>query len=1179
MRCVYFVVLGLMVTLAGGASAATRTWVGGNDPWDTDIFNWTGNDEPDPDDDVVFNTNNDVDLAMDNEILSLDLSNSMSLNLQEYYLNVGGDVALSGAGTILKAGHNGVTPAGTSLRADNITISNDAMFQNAGETYFNDPIGVGLFDIESGTTLYGNGLIQNNDALASTTMVFENDGVIRTGTVSDGIVVSGPAPAARTLSLSAVDEDALIDLDGNGGNGSLDITRNQTLDINIELTDAFDGTIDLAHNSTLDLQHNWNFSGTMNVENGFQAGLPPVIPDVPADVAYLQGGQINMTGAATTLSVIGNDSTLHFEAEVVADAGTISNEGLIVFDNDATINSGVDFQMNSTFASITLNPGVSVEINDEDMDFDGGGAHTNVITVQEGAELDLNLDSFEGNDRADGYLTLNSGTLELSVTDGEWTMERRLTLNNTNGTEAIVRGSAIAVGADSGTNDADVIVGGTGSSRITPDVTWNSDAEVDVAAGATLAVIGFSTFNSVNGAESAQFNGPGNIRFGGGHVLEDTTLNFSGGTVGFDGGGSGAIFLSAPDFTIDAVMTVNAAEFDEYGRTTVIPVFQESELNINADIGGQLTVNLDNADDTWIVNNVGVMNVNAGAGSYDTFLTGNRLNLEGTMNVDGLARSDAAITISGTIETGSASSNLRFAGGSIAEPNRIEGGSIIGPGEIDSLNTRALHGYGIIGVGIDFVGPTSEVMADDGTLTVNASGSIIDVGIIGTADDDGVLNVEAPWSTDAANQVQLNGGEVTGDTITNNGAGGIQGEGLLSARVFNESIITASGGGTLVVDNPLNNNNWDGVGNNGELRAIAGSTLELHDNSTFAFEGTVSAQNATVESQGFDIEFQPGSTLSLGDGTYRSTVGAEIGGNVLIGPAASRLQVTGPVVLENTSVTTLAANLELDNGLTYIEAGATFSGGGALRNPAGSELQLEDGADVQVLIQNEGTMLLGNSPGQSSGTDYEQGATGILEIELQETGLNDYDRMSLTGIAQLDGQLDVSLIGGFVPALNDTFTIITAASVLGSFAVEDFSAAPLGAGLAWDVTYNGTNVQLAVIEAPIGLPGDFNNDGVVNLADYSTWRDNLGAADESLLAGNGDGLNGVDQGDYDLWKSNFGATAASLEVASMLRLGPNGSSAVPEPNNCVLVTSLVLTAFTVRSMVLYRRRGNDPVGG
>lgn len=57
------------------------------------------------------------------------------------------------------------------------------------------------------------------------------------------------------------------------------------------------------------------------------------------------------------------------------------------------------------------------------------------------------------------------------------------------------------------------------------------------------------------------------------------------------------------------------------------------------------------------------------------------------------------------------------------------------------------------------------------------------------------------------------------------------------------------------------------------------------------------------------------------------------------------------------------------------------------------------------------------------------------------------------------------------------------------------------------------------------LPGDFNDDGVVDAVDYAVWRESLGAPSESSLSGNGDGANGVDAGDFSLWSRNYGATA------------------------------------------------------
>ena len=97
-------------------------------------------------------------------------------------------------------------------------------------------------------------------------------------------------------------------------------------------------------------------------------------------------------------------------------------------------------------------------------------------------------------------------------------------------------------------------------------------------------------------------------------------------------------------------------------------------------------------------------------------------------------------------------------------------------------------------------------------------------------------------------------------------------------------------------------------------------------------------------------------------------------------------------------------------------------------------------------------------------------------------------------------------------------------------------------------------------EPPLGLPGDFNADQSVDAADYVLWRKNLGAADETALNGNGDGMNGVDPGDHALWRTNFGMMAA----------GGLGSAlgAVPEPNSVAFLASAIVgtLAFRRRSL-------------
>jgi hypothetical protein len=79
------------------------------------------------------------------------------------------------------------------------------------------------------------------------------------------------------------------------------------------------------------------------------------------------------------------------------------------------------------------------------------------------------------------------------------------------------------------------------------------------------------------------------------------------------------------------------------------------------------------------------------------------------------------------------------------------------------------------------------------------------------------------------------------------------------------------------------------------------------------------------------------------------------------------------------------------------------------------------------------------------------------------------------------------------------------------------------------------------------LPGDFNDDGTVDAADYIVWRNDLGMA--------------YTQDDYDIWRSNFGRTWFAGGASATISAGRN-SSTIPEP--ATLVTFL-LGVISIRS--------------
>jgi hypothetical protein len=87
----------------------------------------------------------------------------------------------------------------------------------------------------------------------------------------------------------------------------------------------------------------------------------------------------------------------------------------------------------------------------------------------------------------------------------------------------------------------------------------------------------------------------------------------------------------------------------------------------------------------------------------------------------------------------------------------------------------------------------------------------------------------------------------------------------------------------------------------------------------------------------------------------------------------------------------------------------------------------------------------------------------------------------------------------------------------------------------------------------MNLIGDYNNDDVVNAADYTVWRNNLGVAGYALGA-NRDPANGscpVSVADFNSWKTHFGMSGGAG------RGGLAGNSSVPEPT-CYLLAGLAM---------------------
>ena len=718
------------------------------------------------------------------------------------------------------------------------------------------------------------------------------------------------------------------------------------------------------------------------------------------------------------------------------------------------------------------------------------------------------------------------------------------------------------------------IAGGEFTLANSADMRFNDDTTLsggvfDIGQDATVFFKGNTTvtggtFNTVN----AQLTD--------GYAIFEGATTYNGGTVTVNG-----LLLQEGDATVAAPTTVNAEVFDMDGAEILTVNLTESTwtvndaLTVNADridetdnvfhdhitinhapgagTAGKLIINLP-GDDAWTISPTSDLNVTGRGGiGFSSVIEGADVNIQGATDVTNRVSLTARADLSGTVNI-NADSNLRLLGGSIDDPNTLDGATISGDGTLSTINDRALVGHGQIATDVTFINQ-AQLRADNGELVV--SGTINDVGVIGTADTDGTLNVTNAWNTDVANRVELRGGSIIGASITNDGANGIRGFGTLApTNLNNNSVITAAGDGVLIID-PNNAPDLDGTTENGRIEAINGN-LTVVDELLEFFDGTAEAgaQRILRFEQGWRLG-DDGDLVLTGGPTpsdFTSVAGTE---QHLHG----RVSVTGSAffnidtVFKPTAVVTLPNTF--DDALfltrpTTIEAGATFTGDGRVVNFVNNTLTLADGATVGVQVPNQGTLLIGGSPGIATVAAFSQ-PQGVLEIELAGvTPGTQHDLLNVVGEASLGGALDVALIDGFTPQVGDAFTVLSADTLSGAF--ETYTG---------DVFSFDTHLALApVIDAPAAVvelvatyPGDANLDFMVDAADLNTIALNWQQTGKDWLDGDFSGDGAVDAADLNLLALNwqFGQSLgalASFDAAWSAAL----AASVPEPTTLGLFT-------------------------
>ena len=148
-------------------------------------------------------------------------------------------------------------------------------------------------------------------------------------------------------------------------------------------------------------------------------------------------------------------------------------------------------------------------------------------------------------------------------------------------------------------------------------------------------------------------------------------------------------------------------------------------------------------------------------------------------------------------------------------------------------------------------------------------------------------------------------------------------------------------------------------------------------------------------------------------------------------------------------------------------------------------LQVDGSVTSNTFVNRAGTLagsgtIGGNVTNNGRVSPGSAGAPGTLTILGNYTQANDADLMiqiantsefgalNVLGTADLAGRLDAVLLNGFVPAVGDSFTFLTAGSLNGTLFMHDRNIDDVAEH--WDISYFPTFALLTVAAGNVSVP-------------------------------------------------------------------------------------------------------------
>ncbi|WP_296651289.1 filamentous hemagglutinin N-terminal domain-containing protein [Paraburkholderia sp.] len=975
--------------------------------------------------DLTLSANGDVTVAGSAAQQQASVSSGGNVSFTGMHIGVGG-YSISANGDVTSTGS---IQSGANLSINAGGNINVADTQSAGDTTM-----VASSNVSTGS-------VQSGGALSLTAQ--GNDG---TGDVT----LAGPTVVTGATTLAAVRD---INVNAALSSGTLQAGAGRDVNVNAAIQGAGDIALSAA---------NGNLTTGASVNSGGNLALSSGLATTIANQATAQGtvtvnaGQgIAVSGslasgtslAATTQGVLSVTGSMLVGTDVSVNAAGIDVPGVLIAQNNGTLNAGVDITSSGSMAfgqNGTLTAGHDVSLTGQLLANGLQVSAANSVTladVQAGGAFAVMASGSAGN----GNVTFN--------------------------------GNAAVVGATGVQAAGDVIVNGTLAGGA--QVALAAQGNVTVAATATVQSVGDLSLAAANGSVTStgtlasagklSANAAQDVALTGStSAAGDMTLTTGndltlGGTVAGQGNatltaGHDVNLGGTSGFTIDANVTS--------GHDIVMTgALQANNVTLNA--GNSATLQDVQANAALAVI------ANGAAGGGDITVNGTVASL-----TTGALNAAHSVSVNGTLQT---ASTLDVT----AEADTTVAGTVQSNGDMTLTNQAgSLTSTGQI--------------ASGGKLTINAAQSVD----LGTSATPATTSVLGDLSVNAGQNLTLNG------TVVGQGNGTLVAGGAISGAAsiaFGLAASLTSGSDTTLTGSLRGATIQTNAGGSGTFADVqAGSTIALAANNDLNLTGTLAGGSSVTFTAGHDINVS-GSLQSASDTSLTARAGnVGVTGTINSNGALNVLAGTD-INLGGTTTVALDTTLEggRDTNVTgtvngqgngFVIAGRNIGGAGTLAFAQSAVLNAAANIDQAGLVQGQTVRV--SASGDAALNNVESATTLALAAGTSGSG-----SLSVNGAAAAAGAITATAYGDVTVAATGQ---LAAGTTVGVAALNSINVA----GAIESNSDAVLNAQLGSLNATGGINSG-GNLTITTGQDLSLGASTSAVGDVTLTAGGSIGLNGV----------------------------------------------------------------------